>query len=171
MHQGYRSEQTKDQPHGAYVLVRRKRITHAKPKSFFERKINLRHLFFSLSSGPSGIHHDTTAGAPGQASSRCSLKGAPLPDLPALLAAAPVPGHELPLPRWRTLEHESQIQRKFPEAPFPPTRCPHAFLKQISVLATEEGGYGLFLSGNRMDKRHLFKFNLQGKSRSRKGIW
>lgn len=35
---------------------------------------------------------------------------------------------------------ESQIQRRFPEALFPPTRCSHAFLKEISVLATGKGG-------------------------------
>lgn len=50
---------------------------------------------------------------------------------------------------------ESRIQRIFPEALFPPTRCSHAFLQQISVLATGKGGNGLFLSGNRRDKRQL----------------
>lgn len=91
---------------------------------------------FTLSAGPSGVGSSTHA--PGLTSTQAVLTER----VPALLAAAQATSWRAgePWPSGAPGEMtESQIQRKFPEALFLPTRCSHAFLKQISVLATGKG--------------------------------
>ena len=99
----------------------------------------------------------STHGPPGSLASRQVPERGPAPSpLPWVTSPSCQPLAGGPWPSGALGEStESRIQRIFPEALFSPTRCSHAFLRQISVLATGKGGNGLFLSGNPRDKGHL----------------
>lgn len=101
----------------------------------------------------------------GLASSQCQLKGVPFPNLSALLPAARVTSMSCP---FRSGEpHPSGAPgdatgitdtKEIPRSTVPPSRCSHAFLQQISVLATGKGEkqYVSLWEQNGQKKKHTF---------------